>query len=165
MRRRDKSVKAQRHKTADPPKASHRGSTIAAGKETNVALLTRKLHEALEQQTATSEVLRAISSSAGLLAPIFETILSNALRLCGAEFGHMLLFDGEAFTFAAMKDTPLGFANYLRNEPKLRLDTGSYLAQLVETKKTRYSRSPGCLTTSRKWTRCRFRIERRAPAN
>jgi signal transduction histidine kinase/putative methionine-R-sulfoxide reductase with GAF domain len=92
--------------------------------------------EALEQQAAAVEVLRAISGSAGQLVPIFETILSNALRLCGAEFGHMLLFDGEAFTIAAMKDTPVGLANHLRNEPKLRLHPGSYLAQLVETKKT-----------------------------
>ena len=92
--------------------------------------------EALEQQAATVEVLRAISSSVGKLEPIFETMLRNALRLCGAQFGHMLLFDGEAFTIAAMKDTPAGFTKHLLAEPKLRVYPGSYLAQLVETKKT-----------------------------
>jgi two-component system NtrC family sensor kinase len=92
--------------------------------------------EALAQQAATVEVLRAISSSAGEVVPIFETILANALRLCDAQFGHMLLFDGEAFTIAAMQETPLGFANHLQREPKLWPYPGSYLAQLVETKKT-----------------------------
>jgi two-component system, NtrC family, sensor kinase len=81
-------------------------------------------------------VLRAISSSAGKLEPIFDTMLRNALRLCGAQSGHMLLFDGECFTIAAIKDTPAGFAKHLLAEPKLRAYPGSYLAQLVETKKT-----------------------------
>ena len=81
-------------------------------------------------------MLRAISSSAGKLEPIFDTMLRNALRLCGAQSGHMLLFDGESFTIAAIKDTPAGFAKRLLAEPKLRPYPGSYLAQLVETKKT-----------------------------
>ena len=98
--------------------------------------LRRERDEALEQQAATVEVLRTISSSVGKLEPIFETMLRNALRLCGAQFGHMLLFDGEAFTIAAMKDTPAGFAKHLLAEPKLRVYPGSCLAQLVETKKT-----------------------------
>jgi hypothetical protein len=96
---------------------------------------TRERDEALEQQAATNEVLRAISSSAGKLEPIFDTMLRNALRLCSAQFGHMLLFDGEAFTVSAMKDTPAGFAKHLLAEPKLRVYPGSYLAQLIETKK------------------------------
>jgi adenylate cyclase len=98
--------------------------------------LKRERDEALAQQAATVEVLRAISSSAGELKPIFDTMLKNALRLCSAQFGHMHLFDGEAITIVAMKNTPAGFAKYLLAEPKLQAYRGSYLAQLVESKKT-----------------------------
>jgi len=55
---------------------------------------TTDLSEALEQQTATSGVLRVISSSSGELAPVFESLLASAKHLCGAEFGIIFLREG-----------------------------------------------------------------------
>src|SRR6185436_12719506 len=61
----------------------------------------RDLTEALEQQTATSEILRVISSSPTDLQPVFETILANATRLCGTQNAALFRFDGEFLRFAA----------------------------------------------------------------
>ena len=67
---------------------------------------TRDLGEALEQQTATSEVLQVISNSVGDLQPIFDAMLANATRLCGAEFGILNLDDGDVLRIAALYNVP-----------------------------------------------------------
>src|SRR5262249_18378610 len=63
---------------------------------------TKELTESLEQQTATSEVLRVISSSPAELQPVFETMLANATRVCGAELGNFLLYEGDGFRAVAV---------------------------------------------------------------
>ena len=120
MRRRDKAVKTRRHKTLTrraEPKAARRNS-VAAGKETNVARLTRELKEAREQQTGTFKVLQVISSSPGELEPVFDAILENATRICGAKFGVLWrrFDDGTARIFASLS-VPSAFAEFLQRGP------------------------------------------------
>ena len=110
MRRRSSTggepIKARRRKTVTlkrgiAPKALRRRSSSAGGQETKVARLTRELNEAVEQQTATAEILSVISSSPGDLQPVFEAILQNATRICEATYGAMWLREGDGFRNAA----------------------------------------------------------------
>src|SRR5262249_16539201 len=71
---------------------------------------TTDLTEALEQQTATSEVLQVISSSPGDLEPVFAKMLENAVRICDAKFGNIYRWDGDALKLAATHNTPSDFA-------------------------------------------------------
>ena len=119
MRRRSKAGgkpvnKTRRRKTAklkprDALKDASRRSS-AGSQDAEVARLTRERNEALEQQTATSEVLQIISSSPDDLEPVFTAMLEKAVRICDAKFGELYRWDGEALHQLASHNTPPAFA-------------------------------------------------------
>jgi GAF domain-containing protein len=98
--------------------------------------LKKRLAEALEQQAATSEVLRVISSSPGELEPVFQSMLENATRLCEAKFGSLYLREGQAFRLFAQHNAPAAYAAYVEERRRLLLCPipGSALGRVVATK-------------------------------
>ena len=101
---------------------------------------TRDLAEALEQQTATSEVLGVISSSPGDLEPVFDAMLANAVRICEAKFGSLYLYDGDRFRVGVLHNAPPAFAEFRRREPVFYPPPGTALAQIIATKRTAHTR-------------------------
>ena len=94
---------------------------------------TRELTELLEQQTATSEVLKVISSSPGDLEPVFATMLENAVRICDATFGNIYRWDGDALYLVASHNTPPAYAEARRRVP-FRADQKTGLGRMIGTK-------------------------------
>jgi adenylate cyclase len=102
---------------------------------------TTDLSEALEQQTATSEVLQVISSSPGNLEPVFTAMLERAVRVCDAQFGNIYRWDGEVLHALASHNTPAAFVEAherfsLRPGPKSKKDP---VARMIGAKKTVYT--------------------------
>jgi len=102
-------------------------------KDTSVARFRRERDEALEQQAATSEVLRVISASPDDLEPVFDTILENATRLCEARFGTLNLYDGEAYQSVALHNPPPQFV--ARKGEVIHPHPESGLAYVARTRK------------------------------
>ena len=97
---------------------------------------TADLTEALEQQTATSEVLQVISSSPGDLEPVFASMLEKAIRVCEATFGNIYRWDGEAFYLLATKNTPQALAEYRRSaSPVVRPAPNTLFGRLAAARK------------------------------
>src|SRR5262249_39053169 len=95
----------------------------------------RELSESLEQQTATSEVLKVISRSPGELGPVFDAMLANAVHICGASFGGLYQLDDGAWRAAAMFGVPPAFAEFWQRGPQ-RPDPRTALGRVAETKQT-----------------------------
>ena len=92
------------------------------------------LSESLEQQTATSEVLKVISSSPGELGPVFEAMLVNAVRICDAKFGNLFLGDENGLRIGASHGAPEAYNEFLRGEGLFIPNTELGVGQMVLTK-------------------------------
>jgi GAF domain-containing protein/anti-sigma regulatory factor (Ser/Thr protein kinase) len=130
-----RSRKAEMPKRRNAPKAVRRRSSSAAGKEAKVALFKRERDEALEQLSATSEVLQVISSSPGDLEPVFRAILSNATCICEAQFGVLFQSEGDGLRAVAMHDAPLPFVEERRKNPIVRPAPTTTLGRALATKR------------------------------
>jgi class 3 adenylate cyclase len=141
MKRRSKAggepIKGRRRKTPEPkrhtgPKAVSRFHPSPGAEEIEVARLTRELSEAHQQQAATFDVLKVISRSPGDLKPVFKAMLASAMRICQAQLGNMLLYDGVRFRDVTMEAAPPAYAKLW--ERGLKTSPTSGLGKLVATK-------------------------------
>jgi len=93
--------------------------------------LFNETKEALEQQTATAEILRVISSSPTDLQPVFDAILEKAIRLCDAHMGHLGLYDGEEYRFVAQRGGNAEYVKYVMERGPFRPLPGGGVARML----------------------------------
>src|SRR3954452_19085648 len=103
--------------------------------QSDVAQITRERDEALVREKATAEVLRVISSSPGDLKPVFQAMLGNAARVCGANFGVLFRYEGGLFHPVASLDVPPAWADFLRQQGSFAPQAGQLFGELLETKR------------------------------
>jgi two-component system NtrC family sensor kinase len=96
--------------------------------------LLNELRESLQQQTATADVLKVISSSPGELELVFQAMLENGVRICEAKFGTLWLREGDAFRAVALHNAPPAYANARRRELLLRPPPNTALGRVASTK-------------------------------
>jgi two-component system, NtrC family, sensor kinase len=97
--------------------------------------LLSELRESLQQQTATADVLRVISSSPGELEPVFQAMLQNAVSICDATFGMLFRFEDAAWRAAAMFGVPPAFADFWLRGPQ-RPSARTALGRIAQTRRT-----------------------------
>src|SRR6476620_6455385 len=101
--------------------------------EPTIAELEDRVTELIEQQTAISEVLRAIANSPHDLQPIFDAILDSATRLCRADAGGLRLSEESGLRLVAVRGDPLFVSQVWSSFPVLA-EKGSYLSRLVTSR-------------------------------
>jgi hypothetical protein len=98
------------------------------------ARLLNELRQSLEQQTATADVLRVISSSPGALEPVFDAILERATRICAAKFGLLWIREGEGYRPVALHRVPPAYAQELKKAPLVVFGPETVHGRLARTK-------------------------------
>ena len=133
--------KTTKPKRGDAPTAVRRRRSSAADLQKQLDQRTRelaeaqkRLAEALEQQTATSEVLGVISSAPGELEPVFQAMLENATRLCEAESASLVLREGGNLRFVSRYNAPAALLEQTKRDPILRLGPASGLGRSIRLK-------------------------------
>src|SRR5262245_60970633 len=141
MKRRGPSsqpVKGQRQRTQPKPRKAPTTPGSAHHSAEQFDRLKRERDEALEQQTATSEVLQVISSTPGNLEPVFQSMLANAVRICEAKFGNLWLREGDAFRIGATHRAPPAYADLRRRDPVIYFSPVNPVARIIETKQPQH---------------------------
>ena len=133
-------LKAATPKRASPSKTMAGRRSGATSQKTEIALAFRQRDEALEREKATAEVLRVISASPGDMKPVFEAMLANALRICEAKFGHILLYDGESFHAAHLHDVPPAYRQFWEEHGPIRPGPHTAIGRLALTKQVAHIR-------------------------
>ena len=135
MRRRvttgGKATKKGPRKSVKPRSAAKPGRSRAP----STAELQKQLAEALEQQTAASEVLKIISSSPGDLQPVFQAMLESAVRVCEAKFGHMYLYEQDAFRLVANLNVPAPLVEFQERRDSFLPRSGGLLERVLQDKR------------------------------
>ena len=143
MRRRSKAggktSKSPRHEAATPkrrrtaPKAVPSRRSATPPEETKIARLTRERDEALEREKAAAEVLRVISCSSANIQPVFDAMLENAVRVCGAVGGGICRWDGDALHHVAVRWAKPAFAELLMRTP-IHPNPRTNMGRMIRTK-------------------------------
>jgi two-component system NtrC family sensor kinase len=129
-----RKVKKQPRKAVRPRRPS-KTARRSAPSTPAIDDLREQLNEALAHQAATAEVLRLISSSPGELGPVFEAVLEKAVNICGAKFGLLFRWEGDAFRTVAMHGVSQALADERRRNPILHPNPKTGLGRVIETKR------------------------------
>ena len=135
VNRKPAKIRHATRRSQSAAKAASRTSSSVAELQKQLERQARELGEAREQQAASAEVLRVISSSPGELEPVFEAMLENAVRICGANFGVLYLREGDALRRMAMHNPPPAYVEEHRRNPLIRPSAASGLGRLIATKR------------------------------